>query len=57
MIDAVVCPIDGTKFEVRHAQALAGVIGKIRRNDHASRTGFLAIEGAVNAAAVDYSLK
>ena len=43
--------------------ALAGaaggmfLIGKIRRNDHASETGFLAIEAAVNAAAVDYSLK
>ncbi|MFY9950124.1 MAG: capsule assembly Wzi family protein [Candidatus Sulfotelmatobacter sp.] len=45
------------------AFALAGaaggmfLIGKIRRNDHASETGFLAIEAAVNAAAVDYSLK
>ena len=33
------------------------LIGKIRHNDHASETGFLAIEAAVNAAAVDYSLK
>jgi membrane-associated phospholipid phosphatase len=43
--------------------ALAGaaggmfLIGKIRHNDHAAETGFLAIEAAVNAAAVDYSLK
>jgi membrane-associated phospholipid phosphatase len=43
--------------------ALAGaaggmfLIGKMKHNDHAAETGFLAIEAALNAAAVDYSLK
>ncbi len=45
------------------AYSLAGaaggmfLLGKITHNDHATETGFLASEAAINAAAVDFALK